>query len=54
MFTWASLVAYSRIYMGVHYPGDVIVGALVGTIIGILIFKLYKLRTQTVDADIDC
>ena len=43
MFVWASLVAYSRIYMGVHYPGDVIVGAAVGAIIGWLIFKAYRL-----------
>ena len=42
MFVWASLVAYSRIYMGVHYPGDVIVGAAVGAIIGIVIFKVYN------------
>jgi undecaprenyl-diphosphatase len=27
-------VAYSRIYMGVHYPGDVLVGAAVGALIG--------------------
>ena len=34
MFIWATLVAYSRIYMGVHYPGDVLVGAAVGALIG--------------------
>jgi undecaprenyl-diphosphatase len=34
MFSWATLVAYSRIYMGVHYPGDVLVGAAVGALIG--------------------
>jgi membrane-associated phospholipid phosphatase len=30
-FTWASLVGYGRIYQGVHYPSDVLVGALLGT-----------------------
>ncbi|MCX6255284.1 MAG: phosphatase PAP2 family protein [Bacteroidia bacterium] len=29
-FTWASTVAYSRMDLGVHYPSDVFVGALVG------------------------
>ena len=40
MFIWATLVAYSRIYMGVHYPGDVIAGAAVGAIIGVIIAKV--------------
>ena len=34
MFTWASLVAISRIFVGKHYLGDVIVGTIVGLIIG--------------------
>ncbi len=30
----ATLVAYSRVHTGVHYPGDVIVGSTVGSIVG--------------------
>ena len=36
---WAIVVSYSRIYVGVHYPGDVIGGAILGSIIGYIVAK---------------
>lgn len=42
IFLWAAFVSYSRIYNGVHYPADVAVGALVGMIIGWLVFVVYQ------------
>ncbi|MCB2220917.1 MAG: phosphatase PAP2 family protein [Bacteroidetes bacterium] len=40
---WAAVVSYSRIYLGVHYPGDVLAGAMAGVLIGWSGFKLLKL-----------
>ncbi len=34
LMSWATFVSYSRIYLGVHYVGDVLCGALLGALIG--------------------
>jgi undecaprenyl-diphosphatase len=40
LFVWAFLVSLSRVYLGVHYPGDVLCGALVGIFSSYLIVWL--------------
>lgn len=42
IFIWASLVSYSRIYSGVHYPADIAVGAILGMGLGVVVFKMYQ------------
>jgi undecaprenyl-diphosphatase len=41
LISWAVIVSYSRIYLGVHYLGDVICGAILGTLLAFLVYKLY-------------
>lgn len=42
MVGWALLVAYSRIYNGVHYPGDVLGGMLLGALLAFLFSRLFR------------
>ena len=46
---WATLVSYSRIYLGIHYPGDVLVGALYGFLIGVLIYRLFLFAEKKIN-----
>lgn len=34
IFLWAAFMTYTRIYLGVHYPGDILVGGLIGALAG--------------------
>lgn len=42
MFAWAALMCYTRIYLGVHYPGDILTGILVGLLSGLAAFRFYQ------------
>lgn len=46
MLIWALVTCYSRIYLGVHYPGDLFVGALIGAAGAFLMYALYRLTTR--------
>ncbi|NOZ46144.1 MAG: phosphatase PAP2 family protein [Chlorobi bacterium] len=46
MLAWATIVSYSRIYLGVHYPGDIICGAVLGILLSFGIFYLYQLSVK--------
>ena len=41
-FVWAALICFAQIYVGVHYPSDIIGGALIGILIGSFVGKFYK------------
>lgn len=41
MIVWAAVPSYSRIYLGVHYPGDILCGALSGIAIACLVYWIY-------------
>jgi undecaprenyl-diphosphatase len=47
IYFWAALVSYSRVYLGVHYPGDILGGVLLGTGLGILFCWLYSIISSS-------
>lgn len=46
MLIWASLVAFSRVWLGLHYPGDIIVGGVVGYLIGNFSGQLLSIKCR--------
>ena len=43
LYFWAFISSYSRIYLGFHYPGDILCGALLGILIGLILWKVFQL-----------
>ena len=42
LFIWAALICYAQVYVGVHYPLDVVFGALLGFLIGQFVCWAYQ------------
>ncbi|MCZ8021586.1 MAG: phosphatase PAP2 family protein [Cyclobacteriaceae bacterium] len=42
LFVWSCFMGYTRLYLGVHYPGDVVVGFIVGLLSAFLSFSILK------------
>lgn len=49
LFLWASVNSFSRIYLGVHYPGDILCGAVLGAVIGFFIHFIYRIVRKRVE-----
>lgn len=46
ILVWASLISYSRIYLGVHFPLDILTGAIFGMLSAVGFFYLYQILAK--------
>lgn len=54
LMLWVALNCYSRMYLGVHYPGDIIGGLLVGAVLATLTYAALRRLLARVDARLAC
>lgn len=46
--SWAMVNSWTRLYLGVHYVGDIMVGLIWGALVGWIVFRLYRFLTLKV------
>lgn len=51
LLSLATLIALSRVFSGVHYPGDIIVGGLIGAAIGLIMAILFQMAFRKLGAE---
>ena len=49
LFSWAVLIGFSRIYLGVHYPFDILGGMFWGLFVSLLAYYIYKMKIKNID-----
>ena len=55
LVAWSLTNCYTRLYLGVHYPGDITVGLLWGGLVGVAVYRLYcRVTTPAVYPMRDC
>jgi len=48
LFIWATIIAYSRIYVGVHYPLDIVFGSLLGFLITFFFYRKILIPSENI------